>query len=140
MNFTDVNFLAVLLAAIASIFIGGFWYSPALFGNIWVKLSGFTQKDMDAAKAKGMGKSYALTFAASLVKGYILAVLLKTIPPESLSGALLFGFLAWLGFMATASLNMVLWEGKPFKLYLIQNGHDLVSLLVMSLIIGLWPA
>ena len=47
-----VNYLAVLVAAIVSMVIGGLWYSPLLFGNVWMKLSGITQKDVEKAKKK----------------------------------------------------------------------------------------
>jgi hypothetical protein len=53
----EINYLAVLVAALVSMVIGGLWYSPLLFGNIWMKLSGITQKDVEKAKKQGMMKS-----------------------------------------------------------------------------------
>ena len=38
--FSDMNWLAVLVAAVAYFMLGALWYSKALFGNAWIKYSG----------------------------------------------------------------------------------------------------
>ena len=50
----SINYLAVLVAAIASIVLGFVWYGP-LFGKTWTQLMGFDKKKMDDMKKKGMG-------------------------------------------------------------------------------------
>ncbi|MEK6839528.1 MAG: DUF1761 domain-containing protein [Nanoarchaeota archaeon] len=134
----DINLLAVLVAAIATIIIGSLWYSPLLFGKIWMRLNGTTQKQMQEAKKKSMGMLYFIAFITSLVTAYVLAHFMTYVEVTTLSGALQFGFWVWLGFFATTQLGMVLWDNKPFKLYLLNTLHYLVSLLVMSMILGLW--
>jgi len=128
----DVNLLAVFLAAVASIIIGAFWYSPMGFGNAWMKLSGFKEKDMKKAKQKGMAKSYFITFIGSLVTAYVLAIFVANL---SLQGAMQTGFWIWLGFIASTTLGVVLWEGKPWGLYFINAVYYLVSIEIMSLIL-----
>jgi len=49
----EINYLAVLVAAIASMALGFLWYGP-LFGNQWKKLMGFTDKSMKAMKMTPM--------------------------------------------------------------------------------------
>jgi len=134
----DVNFLAVLVAAIAGIAIGAFWYSPAGFGKIWMKESGFSEESLDEAKKKGMAKSFILGFVASLVMAYVLAYFVQIGGAGDIAGALQLGFWLWLGFIATIMLNGVLWEGKSWKLYILNIAHQLVSLLVMAIILVLW--
>jgi hypothetical protein len=68
-----INLLAVLVAAIAMFVIGGLWFSPILFGNLWMKLSGVTKKQIAEAKKNGMAGSYIGTFVALVVMSYILA-------------------------------------------------------------------
>lgn len=48
------------------------------------------------------------------------------------------GFWNWLGFVAPVTLGGVLWEGKPWKLWGLNNGYQLLSLLVMGVILALW--
>ena len=55
----------------------------------------------------------------------------------AIDGAIV-GIWLWLGFVATTMIGMVLWEGKPFRLYLINAGHVLAGLIVMGAILAVW--
>ncbi len=135
----EVNYLAVFVAAVASMVIGGLWYSPLLFGKIWIKLSGMTEKQMAEAKKKGMAKSYILAYVGSVVMAYILAHFAKYAGAATpLEGAMA-GFWAWLGFVVPVVLGGFLWEGKPAKLFVLNIAHYLVALLVMGAILAAWP-
>lgn len=134
-----INVWPVLGAAVAAMIIGALWYSPVGFGNAWVRLSGVSKETLEKAKKQGMGKKYAVMFASNVVMAYILAFFTFGPHATAATGALT-GFLAWLGFIATVSLGMVLWEEKPFKLYLLNNGHELVTLVVMGAILGAFGA
>jgi len=58
----DLNYWAVLVSAVASMVIGALWYSPILFGNIWMNLMKIDPKNIDKMKDKGMGKYYFTAF------------------------------------------------------------------------------
>ena len=137
MQQVSVNYLAVLIAAIASMAIGFLWYGP-LFGKMWMGMMNFDKKKMDEAKKKGMGKTYALTFATSLIMGYVLALFVGYVQATTIADGIVLGFWLWIGFFATTQLGMVLWEGKPTKLYLINTLHNLVTLAVMGAILAVW--
>jgi hypothetical protein len=134
----DVNYLAVLVAAIASMAFGFFWYSPAGFGKQWIKLSGMTKKQLDSAKKKGMGKSMTLGFIAQLVMAYVLAVFLGYTNSTTWMAGIVVAFWLWLGFIATVSLGSVLWDNKPFTLYLLNVAHWLIAVGIMGAILGAW--
>jgi hypothetical protein len=136
-----INYLAVLAAAIANMVIGSLWFGP-LFGNTWVELSGFTPEHMEAAKKRGMAKIYLIASAGSLVMSFVLAhALVFASAYFKMGGApagLMSGFWNWLGFVAPVTLGAVLWEGKPWKLWVLTNGYYLATLLVMGVILALW--
>lgn len=135
----EINYLAVLVAALASIVLGSLWYSPVLFGKEWMKLSKITEKDVAAAKKKGgMWKYYLGAFVASLVTAYILAHFVDYAGATTIIGGLQLGFWVWLGFIVTTLLSSVLWEGKPVKLYLISIGYYLVLFLLMGALLAAW--
>lgn len=48
------------------------------------------------------------------------------------------GFFNWLGFIAMPSLAAVFWEHRPAKMYAIQMGFQLLSLLVVGAILAVW--
>ena len=129
----NVNYWAVLVAAIVSFVIGGLWYSPMLFGKLWMQLSGLTNKDMEAAKKKGMTKSYILQFVASLITACVLAHFISLLNIGTVPELFQLVFLAWIGFQAANTVGMVLWEGKPWSLYLLNTASCLVTLAAMGL-------
>jgi hypothetical protein len=47
------------------------------------------------------------------------------------------GFWNWLGFVAPVTLGKVLWEGKPWKLWFLDSGNYLLTLLGMGVILSL---
>ncbi|MBM3257159.1 MAG: DUF1761 domain-containing protein [Candidatus Liptonbacteria bacterium] len=132
-----INFWAVLLAAVANMIVGSLWYGP-IFGKTWMGLTGMSTEQLDSAKAKGMGKTYALAFVGALVMGYVFARIIAMAGVGTTAGGAELGFWAWLGFVASVMLGEVLWEGKSSKLWFLESGYYLVVLLVMGAILGGW--
>lgn len=134
----DINYLAVLVSAVASMILGSLWYSPILFGNAWMKAGGIGKREMDRAKSRGMWKLYLSAFIGALITAGVLACLISYSGADNLSDGIKIGFLAWIGFVATALLGNVLWEGKNLKYYAITVVYHLVNLEIASIIISLW--
>ena len=140
MQVVSVNYLAVLVAAIASFMLGWLWHSSVLFGPTWMKLSNIDKKKIEEHKKSGnMAPSLFFQFVATLLMAYILRYFVAYAQASTILDGAIVGFWLWLGFVATNMIGMVLWEGKPFKLYLINAGHVLVGLLVMGAILAVWP-
>ena len=136
-----INYSAVVVAAVSSMILGSVWFGP-LFGKTWVALSGITPEKIEAARAKGMGKTMTIAFIGSLVMSYVLAHALvfasAYFKMGGVTAGLMAGFWNWLGFIAPVTLGMVLWEGKPWKLWLLLNAYDFLSLLIMGVILAVW--
>ena len=45
----EINFLALLVAALSTLVVGFIWYNPKVFGTIWMKESGMTEEKMKGA-------------------------------------------------------------------------------------------
>jgi|SRR3989344_189541 len=137
MEMVSVNLFAVVVSAVISMGLGMLWYGP-LFGQQWMKLSGIKEPSAEERK-KMMGKmapSMAAGFAASLVAAYVLAAIIKFSSSVGPIEGAITGFFVWLGFIATVSLNMVLWEGKPMKLYFLNNAYSLVNFALIGAVIA----
>ena len=127
----EVNLVAVVAAAVASMVLGMIWYGP-LFGKKWMELTG---KKMDGKK-EGMMKSYAIMFIGSLVAACVLGFFVRTAGALDIMNGALVGVTAWLGFVATVTLGMVLWDGKPWSLYVLNNGYQLINFAIMGAILA----
>lgn len=134
-----INYVAVLIATIASIVLGMLWYGP-FFGTSWMKIMGFSKDMMEKEKKKGMGGKYALMTIGSLVMAYVLAhslVFASTYTHTSgVAAGLMVGFWTWIGFVAPIEMGDQLWGGKPWSLFTITAGYDLVSLCLMGVILA----
>lgn len=135
-----INYLAVLGAAIVGFAIGAAWYGP-LFGKKWQALMGFTPESMKSMKLSAT-QAMAGGFVATLVMAYVLAHALifasSYLNVSGISAGLQAGFWNWLGFIVPVTLGVVLWEGKPWSLWILNTGYYLVLLLVMGTILALW--
>jgi len=132
-----VNYLAVIVAAIAGFIVGWLWWGP-LFGKTWVRLSGMSKNDIDKAKKKGMAGPMIIALIAQLIMAWVLAALIITLGEVGYVATSMLAFWLWLGFVATIGVGMVLWQGKPWGLFWVNNLGWLVSLLVMAIVISLF--
>ncbi len=141
MNCFGVNLLAVLAAAVASMVVGFVWYSPLLFAKPWTILMGYDPNDAAkmAEMRKGAGKLYGISFVCSLLAAFILGHLVGVATIHSAFHGAHLGLAVWLGFVATVQLTDTLFGKKPFKLYLINTGYQLVCFLAMGAIMAAWP-
>jgi hypothetical protein len=133
----DVNYLAIFVSGILAMGIGAVWYGP-LFGKKWMALSGMTSEQLAGAKQKGMSKSYAVAFVGTLVMGFVLAQVIGLANATDVMSGGVVGLGMWLGFVAPVTLSTVLWDNKPFALWVLNSGHYAVALALMGVILAVW--
>lgn len=133
MDFLAVNWLAIVLATVASMALGAAWYG--VLSAQWLAASGRTKEDIDPKDFM----PYVWSVIVQLVMAYFLAVLT---PP--LAGAMTIGhglqiaFLMWLGFVLTTMILNHRYQGKPWSLTAIDSGYILAALLVQGLVLGVF--
>jgi hypothetical protein len=135
MQSVPINWWALLAAVVVRMVLGGLWYSPLLFFNRWKAATGRTDADMNSR----MPMLLAVDLVSSLVMAFVLAHAVRYAGASTLAGGAVVGFFNWLGFVATVTLGITLYERKPFALYVITNGWQLISLMVMGAILTTWP-
>ena len=133
-----IDLVAVFIASIVGMILGAAWFSPLLFGNLWMKLSGMSKSDANMSKQKGMTSRYIIAFITLLVTNYILALFVQYAGATTFVDGAVVGVLVWLGFFATSMMSIVLWENKPFGLYALQTLHYLVVLSLAAGILAAW--
>ena len=129
----EVNYLAVIAAAVATFLLGGLWYSPALFGKAWQREAGVAEEQM---KNANMTLIFGLTFVLSLIAAWVFALFLGPRPPMALGlGA---GFSAGLCWVAASFGINYLFERKSLKLWLINGGYHTLQFTTVGFILALW--
>lgn len=137
-----INIAAVIVAAIASFIIGFVWYT-GLFMKVWAKEMGYDPNIRPDKKA--MIKGIAISLIGNLLFVWVLAWTMagwQYIPKAKEMGPLVNGinsaFFIWLGFFVPVHLWRIVWEKRTWKLFFINAGYHLVSLLVAALILAFW--
>lgn len=128
-----INYWAVVVAAIAAFVMSAVWYSPLLFGKVWMELRGMNPTDVKMSAGMMIGE-----FVRTLVIAYVFARFLLLLGVFDWKGAFQLGLWVWIGFWAMVLLGSVLHENMPWKLYVIHAGDGLVKILLMASILGLW--
>src|SRR5262245_11660740 len=117
----DINWLAVLIAALATFLLGGLWYGP-LFGRIWRVAEGQTEPPAKGAKHPAF--VYGLSFVLMLIAAGVLASALEPDPtvPRSVATGLAIG----VGWVATSFGVNYLFAGRRFALFAVDAGYNIV--------------
>ena len=139
MNFSSINWLAVVFCVIASMVIGSFWFNPKTFFPMWWKAIG--KSDNEGPSSTNMGMVWGLIVFAAFVQAVFMSLMVHAMGSMTPGGVTLgsgamAGFLLWLGFVAPSSLTNKLFADR-LKAWVLEAGNHLVTFVVMGAIIGL---
>ena len=132
LNFADINWVAVLVAAVSAFLLGGIWYGP-LFKNAWCREAGI---DPEAKPKNHPATVFGTAFAAALVAAAAFAIILR--PDLPLFIALHAGFLTGLAYVAMSFGINYAFAGRSFRLWLIDGGYHTLQFTLYGVILGLW--
>ncbi|MEK7156346.1 MAG: DUF1761 domain-containing protein [Patescibacteria group bacterium] len=132
-----VTFWPIVAAGVASVLIGWVWYHPRVFGTTWMRLANVTPEMAERGK-KMMPLSVVLSLIGSMLIAYVMNYVGIAFHIFDWVGAIFeLALWCWLGFIVPTSLGTILWEQRPFKLYLINTLYWLVTFIAMALILVL---
>jgi hypothetical protein len=133
----DVNYWAVVIATISTMIVGSVWYTPKVFGNYWMRVAKVDMEDRNAVIP------IITTLIVSFISAWVLAIATQVawmaLGGSYLLVALLAGVLLWAGFTAARFITHDAFEGRPAGLTILNIAHELVTIVIMALIIGVWP-
>ena len=133
MTFAGMNYLAIVIAAVAAWLAGAGWYMA--LGRTWTAALG-TQKMTPAGQRPAAFLPYVYAFIAELLMAWILAGLLGHIGALTVRGGIISAAFCWLGFVMTTMAVNNIFAGRDARLLLIDGGHWLLVLVLMGAIIG----
>lgn len=135
MNYLDINWLGVLLAAIASMALGAAWYMG--LSKQWLAATGKTTEEIMAGSG-GQATPFIWGAVMQLVMAYFLALLTPAILGGMTPGnAVAVGLHIWIGFIITAMILNHRYQGEKWSLTVIDGGYLLAALIVQGVVLGL---
>lgn len=135
----DINLLAVLVASVLMMVLGFLWYSPFLFGKLWMKGMGMNPKDMSDPKCMALAKKgYLASFLGGLVTAFVFGLMIQGLLIEGFREALFMAVTIWLGFFLAPTVCSIFFEKKSVTIYLINMGFQLAAFVLTSLVMFWW--
>lgn len=139
MDFSSINWFAVLVCVIVSMVSGSLWYNPKTFFPMWWAVVG---KGREQPGMENMGMTWALTILSSFTQAVFMSLMVTAMGSMSggatlVSGATA-GFMLWLGFVAPTSLVNKLFAGHGLKIWAIEVGNHLINFVLFGAILGAW--
>jgi len=125
------NVIAVLVASVAAMFLGGLWYSPLLFEKQWRQLVALPADHAPANPALIYGGAYLLMLLSAAVFHAFLG------PKPDFGFAVGVGVAAGIAWAAGSLWISYLFEGRPRGLYFINGGYHIAQYTVYGLVFGL---
>ncbi len=156
----SVNFPALVVASLITLFIGFIWYHPKVFGTAWMKETGMTE---EKAKQGNLIKIFGLTLLYSFLISFMLTQIVNheigalqaaggNINDSALKEflkvhhgkfltfkhGLLHGIIAGVLFAFPVIAINSLFEQKSWKYILINAGYWIIALGIMGAVICGW--
>jgi hypothetical protein len=133
---SNLNWLAVLVAAVGYFMLGALWYS-VLFGKAWIKGTGIDMSKPDAKK--GAGGIMAFTFLLEFVTCIGLAILVSRLMLSGALSGVKLGLFTGIFFSSISICISYLYQSKPKTLHAIDAGYHIVGSVIAAVILCVWP-
>jgi len=133
LDFSGVNWWAVLACVIFTMISGSIWFARQTFFPVWWKAIGKSENE----PPQGSAMMWVLTILASIVEAIFMAIAVRAMGGVTLLSGVTAGFFLWLGLVATTSLTNKLFAGH-LKAWVLEAGLHLINFLVFGAILGAW--
>ena len=132
MTFAGLNYLAILLAALAAFGWGAIYYMT--LSKQWLVAVGMTKEQMQSRSAA----PFVISFIALIVMSWVLAGTLGHLGPGQVTvkNGIISGLFLWLGFIVTTVFVNNAYPGRKYSLSVIDSIHWLGVVVIEGAVIG----
>jgi hypothetical protein len=133
MTFAGVNYLAILIAALAGFGWGAIYYMT--LSKQWLAAVGLTEEQLGQKRSP---VPFIISFVALVVMAWVLAGTLGHLGPGqvTLKNGIVSALFLWLGFVVTTVFVNNAYPGRKYSLSVIDSIHWLGVLVIQGAIIG----
>lgn len=82
--------------------------------------------------------AYLTNIIAHILLSFIIGVLILDLQIQGIHFGMVLGLICWLGFNFTSVIKYVFFETRPFKLFLINAGYDIVCFTLIGGVFAQW--
>lgn len=129
----EINWVAIVVAALINVVAGSLWYAPFLFGKARRKTTGHRAGDLGHG-----GLGYALIGLGAFLQAFILVHFVRYAGALTAWRGVQAGFWLWLGFAAITSLIYHVFESRSWRIWAVNAGYFLVVLAADGALLAAW--
>ncbi len=130
-----LNWVAILVAAIASFIFEALWFS--VFMNEWLAGIGRTREWL-VGTGLNPAVQYATAIICSIIVAAVLSICIQATGKQTARRGILCAVVIWFGFIATSWAKAYIFEVRTFQIYFIYTGYYLIELMLIGAIVGAW--
>jgi hypothetical protein len=130
-----LNWVAILVAAIASFLFEALWFS--LFMNQWLTGIGRT-KEWLMGTGLNPAIQYGTAIICSIIVAAVLTICIQASGEQTARRGIICGAVSWFGFIATGWAKEYIFEVRTLQIYVINTGYALIDLMLIGAIVGAW--
>ncbi len=130
----QINYLAVVAAAVVTFILGAAWYIG--FSEPWMKLAGLTEAQIQSSG--GGVSAYIISFITYILGAYALAILFKSMNISTVQTGMMTGALIGALIVGGNIFTNNAYELKPVGLSILNAGFSTISGAAMGAILGGW--
>ncbi len=135
LDFSNLNYVAILVTWLINMAVGSLWYSPIGFQKRWSKLSGIDMAEMPKNEAN---RAIGFVAASAFVQSFVLAVVLHTMRIRGATKGFEAGLLLWFGLTAVTTIGNTLYARRSLRLWWLNAAFFLVVMAPGSVILSVW--
>ncbi len=130
-----LNWVAILVAAIAAFIFEALWFS--VFMNEWLAGIGRTREWL-VGTGLNPAVQYATAILCSIIAAAVLSICIQASGEQTARRGVLCAAVIWFGFIATSWAKAYIFEVRTFQIYAIYTGYYLIELMLIGAIVGAW--
>jgi Protein of unknown function (DUF1761) len=130
-----LNWVAILVAAIAAFIFEALWFSILM--NSWLEGIGRTREWL-MGTGLNPAVQYATAILCSIIVAAVLTICIQASGEQTARRGVLCGAVIWFGFIATSWAKAYIFEVRGFPIYFIYTGYYLIELMLIGAIVGAW--
>ena len=131
----DLNWLAVIGATVAYFALGGIWYAPAVFGNLWMRSAGIEAPEGTQASF------YVIPALTCLLASIGVGMLAAATGTDTVSEGIVLGLVTGVGIAFSALFVTGFFDPqKPQAMtwVAVVGGYHIVGLVIVGIILSVW--
>lgn len=134
----EINIWAVLVATASTLVVGSIWYAKPVFGRMWIRSAGLDERELAKRGVGPIVVALLVGFVTAWVLAGAISIAHEFYDGAFLTDAIVTAVLLWAGLTAARFITHHSFEGRSQRLTVLTLGHELVALLVMAVVIGLF--